>query len=211
MAKSTSKWSGAGDKPGNGPKIETKEDCYDSCNHEPVKGNVCDNDKGNHLSACLKTDAKYGQVTLNKDGSFCYIPKKDFCGWDEFFYEVKDKFGKTCIEKCKIFVKADDKPDAINDNYCVDECQTICFDVLANDKGKDLTVIKWDVKGLDKDAGKLTLLKNGQFKFEAYKDSDCDDECVEICYTVKDCNGCTDTATAKISVKDLYQNTPLVG
>ncbi len=42
------------------------------------------------LSAIKLTDPLHGNLTLNSDGSFTYIPDPDFCGQDSFTYEAFD-------------------------------------------------------------------------------------------------------------------------
>jgi VCBS repeat-containing protein len=45
---------------------------------------------GDELTATLVTDATYGTLTLNADGSFSYTPDADFYGTDSFTYTVND-------------------------------------------------------------------------------------------------------------------------
>ena len=202
MGTTTSKWSDTGNKPGNGPKIETKEDCYESRNHDKVEGNVCSNDKDNHLTLCKVENPSHGTVTWKPDDSFCYTPKdKNWCGEDKFCYTVKDKFGQEKTEWCKIVVKPDEKPqekaDAKDDCFYIDECATLCFDVLKNDCGDKLEIVEWTTP----EEGKLELV-NGQFKYTAEKDVDCIDETLCFTYKVKDCYGNDDTAKVTIKVND---------
>lgn len=56
-------------------------------------GNVLLNDSdvdGDELVVTLLTDAKYGSLTLNSDGSFLYFPNNNFNGTDSFTYGLSD-------------------------------------------------------------------------------------------------------------------------
>jgi hypothetical protein len=56
-------------------------------------GGVLDNDAGpdgDALSAVLQSGPAHGQLTLNVDGSFTYVPPANFNGSDSFSYRVND-------------------------------------------------------------------------------------------------------------------------
>ena len=68
-------------------EYETDEDVVLTVSAEDgVLSNDIDPD-GNERRAVLKTDVQHGQLTLNSDGSFEYIPDADWFGEDSFIYE----------------------------------------------------------------------------------------------------------------------------
>jgi autotransporter-associated beta strand protein/parallel beta-helix repeat protein len=57
-----------------------------------------DSDSDNYsLTAALVSQPKYGQLTLNADGSFSYTPYANVSGSDEFTYMASDGLGGTVI------------------------------------------------------------------------------------------------------------------
>ncbi|MGI5986383.1 MAG: Ig-like domain-containing protein, partial [Oscillospiraceae bacterium] len=69
-------------------EYETDEDVVLTVSAEDgVLSNDIDPD-GNERRAVLKTDVQHGQLTLNSDGSFEYIPDADWFGEDSFIYEL---------------------------------------------------------------------------------------------------------------------------
>ena len=104
---------------------------------------------GNQLTAILDTNAQYGNVILQSDGSFEYEPPNDYTGIDWFTYYVNDGI----INSLPVFVKINILPQNLspigtNDQYTVVENQILTVDipgVLENDsdpEGQELTAIK---------------------------------------------------------------------
>ena len=91
----------------------------------------------NQLTAVLNTNAQYGNVTLQSDGSFEYTPPTDYTGIDWFTYHVND----SLIDSQEVFVKINVLPQNLspvgtNDQYTVVENQILTVDapgVLQND------------------------------------------------------------------------------
>jgi hypothetical protein len=56
---------------------------------------VLANDSGTSLTVVSNTNPSHGSVTLNGDGTFSYVPSKNFIGTDSFQYTISDSFGRT--------------------------------------------------------------------------------------------------------------------
>ncbi|MDQ1144220.1 VCBS repeat-containing protein [Bacillus sp. SORGH_AS 510] len=64
---------------------------------------------GNSLAAKKMSDPAHGDLTLNQDGTFTYVPNKNFNGYDQFTYKVSD--GKVESEERTVFLGV----EAVND------------------------------------------------------------------------------------------------
>jgi VCBS repeat-containing protein len=64
---------------------------------------------GNSLAAKKMSDPAHGDLTLNQDGTFTYVPNKNFNGDDQFTYKVSD--GKVESEERTVFLGV----EAVND------------------------------------------------------------------------------------------------
>ena len=85
----------------------------------------------------LRIEPQNGEVTLNADGSFTYMPDPDFNGVDKFTYEATDgHLGQ--VATVKITVKPiNDAPAADNDAATTDEDTRVTINVTANDDDVD--------------------------------------------------------------------------
>jgi hypothetical protein len=63
--------------------------------------------EGNPLTAMLVDDASSGQLTLNADGSFVYVPAPGFSGSDSFTYEANDGQSNSNLATVTIEVMPD--------------------------------------------------------------------------------------------------------
>ncbi|MHC1733387.1 MAG: choice-of-anchor D domain-containing protein [Bacteroidales bacterium] len=73
----------------------------------PVESGVLQNDSdsgGLRLTATLSSPPSHGTMTLNSDGSFTYIPDKNFVGEDSFTYIAQNGFLSSNIATIKIVV-----------------------------------------------------------------------------------------------------------
>ncbi|MEO0637559.1 MAG: DUF4347 domain-containing protein [Pseudomonadota bacterium] len=73
-----------------------------------LSGSVATNDfdpDGDSLNYTLATDATYGDLTLNPDGTFTYQPQIGYVGSDTFQYTVDDGNGATVTETVNITVE----------------------------------------------------------------------------------------------------------
>jgi hypothetical protein len=72
-----------------------------------LTGNVLANDydpEGPDLTASLETAPLHGELTLNSDGSFSYVPDIGFAGGDYFYYTATDPAGNAPTEIVNILV-----------------------------------------------------------------------------------------------------------
>ncbi|MGJ8687117.1 MAG: retention module-containing protein, partial [Spongiibacteraceae bacterium] len=92
---------------------------------------------GGTLAATLATDVSNGNLTLNNDGSFTYVPDADFNGSDSFTYTIADADGDTDTATVNITVTAgNDVPDAVDNSHTVAEDGTLTVaapGILGND------------------------------------------------------------------------------
>jgi hypothetical protein len=70
---------------------------------------------GDPLTAILAAAPSHGEITFNADGSFTYIPARDFKGIDTFTYKAADGTDNSTAAQVVIAVKA--KPAAAADSY----------------------------------------------------------------------------------------------
>ena len=80
-----------------------------------------------------------GQLTLVNDGSFAYIPNKDYVGEDRFQYRAENSLGDFAVGEVSLRIIAEDPPKqpiAVNDQYATNEDVILNVPapgVLAND------------------------------------------------------------------------------
>ncbi len=59
-----------------------------------------------------------GQLTINADGTFIYLPSKDFNGNDGFQYQISDSLGQTATASVTITVNpVNDAPESLPNNF----------------------------------------------------------------------------------------------
>jgi VCBS repeat-containing protein len=90
------------------------------------------------LSAVLDTNPSYGNLTLNSDGSFTYIPAADFHGSDSFTYHANDTNMDSGIALVSITVNpVNDAPVATAQNVSTDEDTALPITLAATDVDGD--------------------------------------------------------------------------
>lgn len=123
-----------------------QNDAFQGNEDGSINGNVLLNDSDNQngapnenngpLSAQLVMGpAHAGSFTLNADGTFTYIPSADFNGSDSFTYVTLDSLGGASnLATVSITINSvNDAPIAQNDNYQVNEDNTLNGNVALND------------------------------------------------------------------------------
>ena len=167
-----------------------------------VLGNDTDID-GDNLTSVLVDAPSNGNLTLNTDGSFEYVPNANFNGTDSFTYQAND--GELNSEPATVTItvnSVNDTPEAVEDQYSVNENDTLIIEaadgVLGNDTdidGDNLTV----VSNTEPSNGTLNIDSDGGFIYTPFVDFSGEDS---FEYTISDGNGGTSTATVTIIVKE---------
>ncbi len=94
--------------------------------------------EGDALSAILETGPARGQLTLNSDGSFEYLPEANFRGMDSFTYRTSDGNATSPLNTVFIKVGGDNtRPIAVNDSFVASPGSTLIItpssSILRND------------------------------------------------------------------------------
>src|SRR5204863_14379 len=96
---------------------------------------------GDTLSAVLVSPPTHGNLTLNTNGSFSYVPATNYNGPDSFTYKANDGQADSGIATVSITITGvNDAPVAVNDSYATPEDTTLNVaapGVLANDSDVD--------------------------------------------------------------------------
>ncbi|RPE78520.1 MULTISPECIES: S-layer family protein [unclassified Frondihabitans] len=118
------------------------------------KGLLSD-DSGSRLTAALKSAPRHGSVTVNRDGSYSYVPKAGFTGTDSFTYTATDRNGFTTTAKATITVSPG--AHAVNDAVEGKPNVKATIDLLANDEATSGATFDPSTIGLiDPATGKAT-------------------------------------------------------
>ena len=159
------------------------------------------------LQLPLIDDVDNGQLSIDDNGFFTYIPNVDFSGTDTFVYTVSDGRGGTAQASVSILVDVTNTaPLANSDSYETPEKTTLIVDgnalpgVLENDTDAENDSLR--VSGLieDVDNGILTLAEEGFFTYtpnEGFFGSD------SFIYAVEDGRGGTAQASVLIAVSEV--------
>jgi hypothetical protein len=87
------------------------------------------------------TSSKGGQVTVNADGSYTYIPPVDFSGTDSFTYTITDEYGANAT--ATVTISVGNVPTAADYNESMMAGTTLAVDaadgVASKDSGNQLT------------------------------------------------------------------------
>ena len=126
-------------------------------------------DDGDSLQAELVSDAQHGDLTFNEDGSFVYDHDGGETVEDSFSYKVSDGVLESEPATVSFQIQpVNDPPEAVDDDYEVDEGATLDVDaaegVLANDEDDEddsLTVLLVE----EPKYGSLTLNIDGSFEY----------------------------------------------
>ena len=181
----------------------TKED-------QSVEGRVEGSDaNGDSLSYGKASDPQNGQVVVNADGSYTYVPNPDYHGADSFTVLVSDGKGGSALSTVNIDVtpandppKFEDPKDGVNNidpntgNFkaTTDEDKPVSGKVAASDTDGDALTF---AKGSDPKNGTVTVDAKGNWTYTPNKDYNGSDS---FTITVSDGKGGTATATVDIGV-----------
>jgi len=136
-------------------------------------GGVLANDfdvNGDPLTAVLYSDALFGAVGLNSDGSFNYTPDTDFAGPDTFTYRVDDGVSQSGPFTVEVTVNAvNDAPIATDDAFQVDEDERLVVaapGLLGNDVDVDDVSLTVSIDTLPASGTIYTYGADGSFEYD---------------------------------------------
>jgi VCBS repeat-containing protein len=124
---------------------------------------------GETLVAQVATGPEHGTLMLNADGTFTYMPDRDFFGTDQFSYRASDGTAVSAPATVTIQVHESNLvPVAANDAFTIAEDAALVVDLpgglLANDTDGDGDPIAAELVTLPLH-GTLALFSNGTFKY----------------------------------------------
>ena len=177
---------------------DAKDDAFTTPHNTTVSGNVLANDSdpdGDPLFATLAGSPANGNVVLNFDGSFSYLPNGGFVGADSFTYKASDGRGGIDTAKVQINVTLPAVLDASDDNFTADEDKLITGNLLANDidpEGDKFSLTTTSPPS----SGSLSTDPSGSFTYTPLANFFGTDS---FTYTIQDTSGATATATVTLT------------
>lgn len=150
------------------PPVAVNDETY---NVEGVlqTGDVSLNDfdpNGDELTYSIAVYPIHGELTLNPDGTFSYLPEAQYAGFDYATYEVCDPGGlcdQATIEFAMTFVN--DVPQANNDNFTAFSGIPFYGNISLNDVELDDEVNWWYILSPPANADFFSLNINGSFVY----------------------------------------------
>lgn len=164
-----------------------------------VLGNDTDADS-DPLSATLISGPSHGDVTLNGNGSFTYVPAAGYVGTDIFSYVAFDGFAYSNTATVTIYV-TNQPPVANDDSYSTlhdKPLHVAAPGVLTNDTDGDNDPLTASLVAGPAHAGSFTFNGNGSFSYTPELHWTGTDQ---FSYQVSD-GAATDTAVATINVEN---------
>ena len=145
----------------------------------------------------VRNHPSFGQVTMNPDGSFIYVPQGNFTGTDSFVYVVDDGKGKDDIGTVSLVVNSlNDAPVAVNDEAVTNINEAVTIDVLVNDSDPDNDPLT--ISTASASSGTATIVEN-QINYnptEGFSGTD------SINYTITDGQGGSASAVVTVTVNN---------
>ena len=177
---------------------DTFETDEDNAVAVPFLGNDED-PEGDPLTPEILVGPSNGTLEETSEG-FVYTPDENFNGEDDFLYEISDGNGGTDTATVTITVNAvNDDPDAMDDEFTMDEDGTIGF-VLANDLFNNDEDVDEDFLTITSFGQPLNGTVSDDLGFLEYTPNANFNGVDTFTYTVSDGNGGTDQATVTINV-----------
>ncbi|MEM5011048.1 Ig-like domain-containing protein [Niallia taxi] len=150
------------------------------------------------LKAVLVKGTAHGTLDFKADGTFTYIPAKDFNGSDSFVYKATDGVLESAEQTVVLSVGAvNDAPVAKDSSLNVTEDEAASGMVEASDEDKDTLTFAIAENG-QKGKAVLTDAETGNFTYTPDKNANGEDKVV---FTVTDGQGEPVKATVSISIK----------
>jgi VCBS repeat-containing protein len=157
--------------------------------------------EGRRLTAALVSDTAHGQLDLQTDGGFRYVPAQGFHGSDSFAYEALDGQDAPTQASVTITVRSVNDPPIAEDDTVdlLEDCGQVPVQVLDNDRDPDgdaLTVTELTLPT----HGAAWLDDDQQLRYRPDDDYYGPDL---FEYRVDDGNGGTATARVRIRIQDV--------
>ncbi|HIF9184045.1 TPA: retention module-containing protein, partial [Photobacterium damselae] len=150
---------------------------------------------GDNLTFKPGSDPTNGQVTVNPDGSWEYVPKPDFNGEDSFTVVVDDGNGGTDTITVTVNVTpVNDAPVGENVSAETQEETAVTGQLTATDADGDNLTFK---PGTNPENGSVTVNPDGSWEYIPNPDFNGEDSFTVV---VDDGNGGTDTITVTVNV-----------
>ena len=158
---------------------------------------------GDVLSATLMNAPMHGTLDLEPDGSFTYVPDKDYTGTDTFTYTASDGALSSAEATVTLTITSvNDDPEPSDDTYAVLHGQTLTTmqanGVLANDTDVDGDTLTAEL-AVDVAEGTLTFNADGTFTYTPDADFIGSDS---FTYTVSDGQVTSAPTTVTLIVSD---------
>lgn len=158
---------------------------------------------GDALTASLDNPASHGEVSLQQDGSFTYLPQVGFSGADTFSYTASDGQAASIPVTVTITVAPPNgAPITTDDAYTTDEDTALNVaapGLLANDDDPDGDALAAELAELP-NAGQVVVNSDGSFSYTPQPDFHGSDS---FTYSVDDGHGNSSTAQVIITVNPI--------
>ena len=176
-------------------------------------GNGADSDPdGDRLSTLLTNPTMNGEVLLEADGNFTYVPNANFNGTDSFSYSISD--GREGVDVAEVSITVDpvdDIPVAQDDTFTIAADMVLTGDLLADngngaDSDPDGGGVTVRPTRLRPQNGIAILNLDGTFEYtptEGFSGTD------RFSYTLRDADGDVVVAFVNISIDDLPNGAPV--
>ncbi|HRH01674.1 MAG TPA: Ig-like domain-containing protein [Bacteroidia bacterium] len=209
-------------------------DTYTTAEDTPLNGtSILNNDSdldGNNLvlNTTPVTAPAHGQLTLNSNGTFTYVPDVNYFGSDTFVYSVCDDGSPSLCSTASVTLNitaSNDAPIAVNGNYSTSEDVSLNgSSVLTNDSDPDGDLLIINTTPIvNVSSGNLTLNSNGTFTYipalnfngtVSFTYEVCDNAIPSLCATAVttiDVLSVNDAPTALTDFYAINEDTPLNG
>ncbi|MEK7255086.1 MAG: Ig-like domain-containing protein, partial [Bacteroidota bacterium] len=186
------------------------DDDFSTEKDEPVSGNVLANDQnpdGSDLTVSLLPGSQpaHGDLILNPDGTFTYLPDPGFTGTDAFQYLVCEILTGIC-DTATVTLQVNPELEAVNDEFLLAIGSPCGGDVLLNDTipGGGGAAFAQIIPGTGPNHGTVSMQPNGAFNYLPNPGfSGTDSFQYMIC--LQNAPAICDTATVKLTV---FQGVP---
>ncbi len=184
----------ANDAPVAGPaSITTPED-------QPISGSLpaATDADGDLVTYSKASNPSHGTVTVNPNGTYVYVPDRDFHGADTFTYSVTDGNGELNTYTVTVMVTpVNDPPVATNDVLNIEPDRPGVVRVLLNDTDVDGDPLT--VTSAQSPNGSVSILADGSIRFVPAPGFS---GATTVTYVVSDGRGGFATATVMVTVEE---------